>query len=54
MDTWLTYSKCTKTTETQKEFYLALSEELIDNTYDSGRLKRNISQISSEHSPTIK
>ena len=35
VDTWLAYSQCTgNTKENQKYLYTALSEELIDNTYD--------------------
>ena len=34
VDTWLAYKQCTGTQETQADFYLALAEELIDNSYD--------------------
>ena len=34
VDTWLAYKLATGTEETQAEFYLALSEEMIYNTYD--------------------
>jgi hypothetical protein len=37
VDTWLVYRGCTETVEKQKDFYLSLAEELIDNTYDSSR-----------------
>ncbi len=35
VDTWLVYSKATGTTELEKDFYTKLSEELIDNNYDT-------------------
>ena len=35
VDSWLTFSACTDATETQKEYYSLLAEELIDNTYDA-------------------
>ena len=35
VDTWLVYSKTTRTTETQAEFYEKLAEEMIDNDYDN-------------------
>ena len=34
VDAWLVYQKCTQTTYIQKDFYLYLSEQLIDNVYD--------------------
>ena len=34
VDTCLAYKLSTGTKETQAEFYLALAEEMIDNTYD--------------------
>ena len=35
VDLWLTFSACTDATETQKEYYSFLVEELIDNTYNA-------------------
>ena len=44
VDTWKAYSNATLTKSTQREFYLRLSEELIDNTH--GRIfVRNIKPI---------
>ena len=40
VDSWLCYSQCTKTKETQKEFYTSLAEELIDNNFDNVRHMR--------------
>ena len=34
VDTCLAYKLATRTEETHAEFYLALAEEMIDNTYD--------------------
>jgi hypothetical protein len=33
-DSWLAFTACTQASESQKEFYTLLSEELIDNTYE--------------------
>ena len=44
VETWLAYKLSTGTEETQAEFYLALAEEMIDNTYDqpnSARTKQS-------------
>ena len=35
VDTWLAYSQCTETRESQKDFYTILAEELVDNCFDS-------------------
>jgi hypothetical protein len=35
VDTWLAYSQCTATKQSQKDFYTILAKELIDNSYDS-------------------
>ena len=34
VDTWLSYKLDTGAEETHAEFYLAISEEMIDNMYD--------------------
>jgi hypothetical protein len=34
VDAWLLYSKATKCSEKQKDFYMFLADELIDNNYD--------------------
>jgi hypothetical protein len=34
VDAWLLYSKATKSSEKQKDFYMFLADELIDNNYD--------------------
>jgi hypothetical protein len=56
VDSWLAFSACTDATETQKEFFSLLAEELIDNTYDDiglgTRRKRNIHDAS-DGSPTL-
>ena len=41
VDTWLAYKLCTGTEETQAAFYLALAEEMIDNTYDTPNQTRS-------------
>ena len=41
VDTWLAYKVCTGTEETQAAFYLALAEEMIDNTYDTPNQTRS-------------
>jgi hypothetical protein len=38
VDSWLICHKCTNSPEKQKEFYTALAEEPIDNTYDTSCL----------------
>ena len=43
VDTWLVYSKCTKLDDCQTDFYIKLSEELIDNNYEEvARRRRRI------------
>ena len=37
VDCWLLYSKATNTTETQKQFYTGLAEEMIDNRRNGHR-----------------
>jgi hypothetical protein len=34
VDAWLLYSKATKCNGKQKEFYMFLADEMIDNIYD--------------------
>ena len=51
VDAWLAYKQCTGTHETQANFYLALAEELIDNTYDepnSTRARNNVNRSPSD------
>jgi hypothetical protein len=36
VDTWLAWSQATASQSLQSDFYIALSEELIDNTFDRG------------------
>jgi hypothetical protein len=52
--TWLTFTACTPTCKTQKEFSSILTEELIiDNTYDKqGERQRHTSQDSTAR-PTL-
>jgi hypothetical protein len=53
VDSWLAFTACTQSCETQKEFYTLLSEELIDNTYDlEGQRPRRTAQDSTA-SPTL-
>ena len=37
VDTWLAWSQCTGSKETQSDFYINLAEEMIDNNYDRYR-----------------
>ena len=41
VDTWLAYKVCMGTEETHAAFYLALAEEMIDNTYDTPNQTRS-------------
>ncbi len=53
LDSWLAFTACTQASESQKEFYTLLSEELIDNTYDyEGQRPRRTANDSSA-SPTL-
>jgi hypothetical protein len=47
VDSWLIYSKCTETEEKQREFYEALSEEMIDNQHDQVRGRRPVAEAGS-------
>jgi hypothetical protein len=57
VDSWLIYHKCTNSPEKQKEFYSALAEELIDNTYDTSqpavRSRANNNNSNNNISPTM-
>jgi hypothetical protein len=56
VDSWLAFTQCTNSEEKQKDFYILLSEELIDNNYDrtGGRSRRQEDGgIGSNSSPTI-
>lgn len=55
VDSWLLFTQCTESAETQKEFYTLLAEELIDNTYDNdGLLARRQRPVrGAEGSPTL-
>jgi hypothetical protein len=61
VDAWLAFSGCTNTTTTQKDFYMHLAEEVIDNEYDNrneagrtGRVRRRTTRDPSVfYSPTI-
>ena len=35
VDSWLAFTHCTESSETQKDYYMHLAEELIDNCYDN-------------------
>ena len=50
VDSWLAYKLATGTEETQADFYLALAEEMIDNTYDQPNSART--QNSGYESPS--
>ena len=48
VDTFLVCNYCTKSTETQKDFYSHLANDLIDNNYDSVCARRSPANPSSE------
>ena len=54
VDCWLAFNGCTAAEETQKEFYMLLAEELIDNTYDNSNVARRERRVHQTHSsPTL-
>ena len=40
VDSWLAFTHCTESSETQKDYYMHLAEELIDNCYDNDGPRR--------------
>ena len=54
IDTWLAFTGCTRAEEVQKEFYMLLAKELIDNSFDVGqRYKRERVQVEPSFIPTL-
>jgi hypothetical protein len=59
VDSWLAFSQCTESSETQKDFYSLLADEFIDNNYDNRRgpavrgIARSSQQQNEDDSSTI-
>ena len=54
VDTWLAYQLATNTKTPQRDFYMDLAEELIDNNYDGSNTRRHINLNNEQVSPTLR
>ena len=54
VDTWLAYKQIGKAYETQQDFYVHLSEELIDNTHDDVGRNRRMSRVGGDDIVPVK